>query len=190
MVYLLLIVGSSPRVRPYSYCLTTNYCKHTWMCVHGIRSFVKLFALSTTEKITIVTPCIILTSCDFGALLVCRHFVLLLLCGCCLACFALRKDLAWLCGLSPPISPHVHQGKDLKTLLKRTRAWVSTVAGRRTLRHPRGQQRSGDGGAVLGGVHNHDDDDDGHVSGTPSLVDFAARADAISCRLGCLLARL
>lgn len=108
------------------------------------------------------------------------------------------------------MSPHhVHTGQDLKTLLQRTRAWLSgVVAGRPLFRHPhrrsteQGRQAGGggSGGGGMGGVHDSrgddDDDDDGNDknevsgSGDEAAVDFAARADAISCQLGWLLARL
>lgn len=90
------------------------------------------------------------------------------------------------------MSSHVHKGEDLKTLLRRTRAWLSGVARRRrrSSRNPQqGLQAASGGGTGDGDAPNHRDDGDGGFW-TESAVDFAARADAVSCQLGSLLARV
>ena len=98
------------------------------------------------------------------------------------------------------MSSHVHDGQYLKRLLQRTRAWLSGVAhSRRSTAHPRAQQGRQAAGAAAGGgnvgdVRGHADPDGGNGSiswagSAESLVDFAARVDAVSCQLGWLLAR-
>lgn len=95
------------------------------------------------------------------------------------------QDLVWLCGLDPPISSHAHTGQDLKTLLGRTKAWLSGVARRR--RHPRHGRQPG-GGGHLAGVDGCEVNDE--ASGTEPLVDFAVRTGAISRQLERLVTRL
>lgn len=62
---------------------------------------------------------------------------------------------------------HVHKGRDLKTLLKRTRAWVSGLG-----RRPQGGDNNG--GSIF----------------VPLLYDFTARKEKISRSLGRVLAKL
>ncbi|CBJ32008.1 expressed unknown protein [Ectocarpus siliculosus] len=91
---------------------------------------------------------------------------------------AALEDLVWLCTMRPPMS-HVHQGQHLRALLKRTKAWVSGLLGNTCLQ--------GEGGVSKTPVAAD------HLCGDQSLVDlvdFRSRKDAISQRLGQLLAGL
>ncbi|CAB1101793.1 unnamed protein product [Ectocarpus sp. CCAP 1310/34] len=87
---------------------------------------------------------------------------------------AALEDLVWLCSVRPPMS-HVHQGQHLRDLLKRTKAWVSGLPGKTT----RLQGEDGVSKTPLAADH---------LCGDQSLVDFRYRKDAISQRLGQLLA--
>ncbi len=90
---------------------------------------------------------------------------------------------------------HVHERRDLKRVLKRTRAWVSGLGKKSTKRRREfhappggGDDRDRDRGRHVGHVG-------GDVVKGPELVvdvdldDFLKRTDAISCGLGWLLKR-
>ncbi|CAN0259561.1 unnamed protein product [Ectocarpus sp. 6 AP-2014] len=91
---------------------------------------------------------------------------------------AALEDLVWLCSVRPPMS-HVHQGQHLRALLKRTKAWVSGLVSNTCLQGEDGVSKTPVAADHLCGDQSLVD-----------LVDFRSRKDAISQRLGQLLAGL